>query len=99
MRSSCQNKIKKYIKKDLTDIKIFIIDSPSYFRREPMLSRLKFTIQEKFGSQREFAQKIELHETSLSNIINEALEPSEEQKEKISAGLKENWDDLIKPIL
>jgi transcriptional regulator with XRE-family HTH domain len=64
-----------------------------------MLSRLKFTIQEKFGSQREFAQKIELHETSLSNIINEALEPSEEQKEKISAGLKENWDDLIKPIL
>ena len=54
--------------------------TPSYQMEGPMLARLKFTIHQKFGSQRIFAQKIDMHETSLSNIINEALEPSEEHK-------------------
>jgi plasmid maintenance system antidote protein VapI len=62
------------------------------------MNRLKVEISDQFGSQRKFAQAVQIHETTISNIVVGIFEPSEEQREKIVKVLGLSWDKLIKEI-
>ena len=60
--------------------------------------RLVVLIKDQFKTQREFANRIGMQETTLSNILSGYINPTEEHKELISKELKESWDDLIKQV-
>jgi transcriptional regulator with XRE-family HTH domain len=62
------------------------------------MQRLKVEIMDQFGSQRKFAQEIGLHETTVSNIVSGAFQPSEEQQAIIAKGLGVDWDKLIEQV-
>lgn len=62
------------------------------------MQRLRIEIIDQFGSQRKFAQAVQIHETTISNIVIGAMEPSVEQQEKISKTLGLEWDKLIQQV-
>lgn len=49
--------------------------------------KLKLAILGKFGSQREFAKTVNIHEVDLSNIIRGRKKPTDEQVVVISGAL------------
>ena len=62
------------------------------------MQRLRVEIIDQYKSQREFARTIGLHETTVSNIVSGAMEPSEEQKALFIKALGLEWGKLIKHI-
>jgi transcriptional regulator with XRE-family HTH domain len=56
--------------------------------------KLKFAILEKFGNQRKFAQAVDIHEVTISNIISGVHNPNNEQREIISKALGIEFDEL-----
>ena len=62
------------------------------------MQRIKVEIIDQFKTQRDFAKAIGLHETTVSNILSKAMEPSEEQKVLFVKALGIKWNELIKEI-
>lgn len=62
------------------------------------MKRLKVEITNKFGSQRKFAKVVGIHESTISNIILDAMAPSDSQKEVIEKALDRTWEELIEEI-
>ena len=62
------------------------------------MQRIKVEITDQYGSQRKFAQSIGLHETTVSNILSGAMEPSDEQRGLIVKALGLKWNKLIENI-
>ena len=62
------------------------------------MQRIKVEINDQYGSQRKFAQSIGLHETTVSNILSGAMEPSDEQKQVMVKALGVEWNKLIETI-
>jgi transcriptional regulator with XRE-family HTH domain len=62
------------------------------------MQRIVVEIKDQYVTQRRFAQAVQIHETTISNIISGALVPSEEQQAVISKGLGVEWDKLIEQV-
>ena len=62
------------------------------------MQRIKIEIIDQYETQRKFAKAINLHETTVSNILSGALEPNDEQKALIEKALGVKWSNLIKQI-
>jgi uncharacterized protein involved in tellurium resistance len=69
-----------------------------FLSREGNMQRIKVEINDQYGSQRKFAQSIGLHETTVSNILSGAMEPSDDQKQMIVKALGLKWNKLIENI-
>ena len=60
--------------------------------------RIRKEISDKFKTQRSMSEAIELHETTISNIIGGILRPNDSQKEKFEKALGLSWEELMKEI-
>lgn len=60
--------------------------------------RLKVEIIDQYGSQRKFAHIVDIHETTMSNILRGQTGISEEYREKIVKALGLSWEELIKEL-
>jgi plasmid maintenance system antidote protein VapI len=62
------------------------------------MKRIRIEIINQFGSQRKFAKAIELHETTVSNILSGAMEATEDYQQKFVKALGFKWSELNKEI-
>jgi len=65
---------------------------------EGIMLRIRKEIADKFKTQRNMAEEIELHETTISNIIAGVLIANNTQREKISKALGVSFEELMKEI-
>jgi len=73
-----------------------IVFSPKLL--EGTMLRIRKEISDKFKTQRSMSEAIELHETTISNIIGGILRPNDSQKEKFEKALGLSWEELMKEI-
>jgi ribosome-binding protein aMBF1 (putative translation factor) len=73
-----------------------IVFSPKLL--EEIMLRIRKEISDKFKTQRSMSEAIELHETTISNIIGGILRPNDSQKEKFEKALGLSWEELMKEI-